>query len=165
MNLKMEKTTKMVEELTKKRKMTKEVKDKLHKRIFQNCLLAIAIMLCFGAINLVYIYTSQEVWNIVQKVSPMVFICLTVGIFELAYRKDSGKMAIVGIEWLIFSVIILYIPKIYDNLDKAFCIELSFAPIFCGIYYVAKSILLYLKTQKEYQNNLSDVKEIVKDEV
>lgn len=165
MNLKMEKTTKMVEELTKKRKMTKEVKDKLHKRIFQNCLLAIAIMLCFGAINLVYIYTSQEVWNIVQKVSPMIFICLTVGIFELAYRKDSGKMAIVGMEWLIFSVIILYIPKIYGNLDKAFCIELSFAPIFCGIYYVAKSILLYLKTQKEYQNNLSDVKEIVKDEV
>lgn len=161
----MQKTTKMVEEITEKRKMTQEVKDVLHKEIFHNCLLAIGIMLYICAINMVYIYVPQEVCKIALKIFPMIFIVLTVGIFEFAYRKCSGKITIVGIELLVFSVIILYIPKIYGNLDKAFCIELSFVPIFCGIYYIAKSILIYLKTQKQYQNNLSDVKEIVKDEV
>ena len=71
----------------------------------------------------------------------------------------------VGIELLMFSVIVLYIPQIYVNLDKLFCQVLLFTPIFCGVYYIAKSILIYIKTEKEYQNNLSDVKEIVKDEI
>ena len=65
---------------------------------------------------------------------------------------------------MIVSIIILYIPKIYINLDKKFCVKLVFIPVFCAIYYIAKSIIIYVKTEKHYQNNLSDVKEIMKEE-
>lgn len=160
----MEKTTKMVEEITEKRKMTQDVKDKLNKRIFYNCLIAIGIMLYICAINAVYIYAKQEIVTIALKVFPMIFIFLTVGTFEVAYRKDNGRVAIVGIELLVFSIIILYIPKIYTNLEKMFCANLTFIPLFCAIYYIAKSIVIYIKTEKQYQNNLSDVKEIVQEE-
>lgn len=155
----------MVEEITKKRKMTKEVKEKINQRIFCNCLVAIGIMLYICAIDVVYIYAKQEVVTIALKVFAMIFIAVTVGTFELAYRKDNGKMAVVGIELLIFSVIILYIPKIYVNVDQLLCQILLLTPLFCSIYYIAKSMMIYLKTEKEYQNNLSDVKEIVKDEI
>lgn len=155
----------MVEEITKKRKMTKEVKEKINQRIFCNCLVAIGIMLYICAIDVVYIYTKQEVVTIALKVFAMLFIAVTVGTFELAYRKDNGKMAVVGIELLIFSVIILYIPKIYVNVDQLLCQILLLTPLFCSIYYIAKSMMIYFKTEKEYQNNLSDVKEIVKDEI
>lgn len=155
----------MVEEITKKRKMTKEVKEQINQRIFCNCLVAIGIMLYICAIDVVYIYAKQEVVTIALKVFAMLFIAVTVGTFELAYRKDNGKMAVVGIELLIFSVIILYIPKIYVNVDQLLCQILLLTPLFCSIYYIAKSMMIYLKTEKEYQNNLSDVKEIVKDEI
>lgn len=161
----MEKTSKMVEEITIKRKMTKEVKDKLNKRIFYNCLVAIAMMFYLCTIDITYIYAKSEIVTIALKVFSMLAIVLTVVIFELSYRKDSGRLAIIGIEWLVFSIIILYIPKIYINLDKKFCIQLTFIPLFCAIYYIAKTILIFIKTEKHYQNNLSDVKEIRKEEV
>lgn len=160
----MEKTTKMVEEITIKRCMTKEVKAQLNKRIFYNCLIAIAMMVYIAIINVVYLYTKQEIVTIAMKIFPMVLIFVTVGIFEISYRKDNGRLAIIGIELLVFSTIILYLPKIYQNLDKTFCAQLTFIPIFCSIYYMAKTIIIYIKTEKEYQNNLSDVKKIVKDE-
>ncbi len=155
----------MVEEITKKRKMTEEVKDGLNQRIFHNCLVAIGVMLYICAIDVVYIYAKQEMISLALKVFAMFLMMLTIGVFEVSYRKESGKLAIVGIELLMFSVIVLYIPQIYVNLDKLFCQVLLFTPIFCGVYYIAKSILIYIKTEKEYQNNLSDVKEIVKDEI
>ncbi len=161
----MKKSTKMVEEITKKRKMTEEVKDGLNQRIFYNCLVAIGVMLYICAIDVVYIYAKQEMISLALKVFAMFLMMLTIGVFEVSYRKESGKLAIVGIELLMFSVIVLYIPQIYVNLDKLFCQVLLFTPIFCGVYYIAKSILIYIKTEKEYQNNLSDVKEIVKDEI
>lgn len=161
----LEKTTKMVEEITRKRKMTEEVKQKLYQRIFYNCLVAIGVMLYICAIDVVYIYAKKEIVTTVLKVFAMIFIILTVGIFEIAYRKDNGRIAIVGIELLLFSVFILYVPKIYGNLFKPICRVFMMMPIYCGIYYMAKSIVIYLQTEKEYQNNLSDVKEIVKEEV
>lgn len=154
----------MVEEITKKRKMTQMVKEQLNKRIFQNCLLAIGVMLYICMIDAVYVYVKQEMVTILLKVFPMISIFLTVGMFEMAYRKDNGKMAIVGIEFLVVSIIVLYIPFIYNHLDKKFCIQLTFIPIFIAIYYIAKSIIIYLKTEKNYQNHLSDVKEIIKEE-
>lgn len=155
----------MVEEITKKRKMTSEVIDQINQRIFYNCLVAIGVMLYICAIDVVYICAKQQMISVALKVFAMFLIVLTIGIFEFSYRKESGKMAIIGIELLIFSIIVLYIPQIYVNLDKLVCQILLFTPIFCAIYYIAKSILIYLKTEKEYQNNLSDVKEIVKDEI
>ena len=161
----MEKSTKMVEEITKKRKMTSAVKANLNKRIFYNCLVAIGMMLYIGIMNLVYLYAKSEVAEILFRVFPMIFLLITIGIFEFAYWLDSGKMAILGIECLVLSIIFLYIPKIYENLQHKLCAQLAFIPIFCAIYYVGKCILIYLKTQKDYQNSLSDVKEIVKEEI
>lgn len=160
----MEKTTKMVEEITQKRKMTTEVKEKLNKRILINCLIAIGIIIYMCAINAVYIYAKEEIVNVFEKIFPMLFIALTVGVFEFAYRKDSGKIAIIGIELLVCSVLILYIPQIYANFEKKFCVNLAFMPIFCAIYYIGKSIIIYKKTEKDYKNNLSDIKEIVKED-
>ncbi len=160
----MKKSTKMVEEITEKRKMTQTVKDNLNKTIFHNCLIAIALMLYICMIDAVYIYVQPEIVNLLFKVFPMICIGVTVVMFEIAYRKDKGSLAIVGIEFLVVSILVLYLPKIYENLDKIFCKELTFIPLFLAIYYIAKSIVIYVKTEKNYQNNLSDVKEIIKEE-
>lgn len=161
----MEKTAEMVKEITVKRQMTTEVKEKLNKRIFINFLIAITLMSYMCVIDLVYMNIANHMTEILLKVFSIVNIFVTVVIFELAYRKDSGKIAICGIELLFFSVIILYMPYIYDNLNSIFCQILIFSPVFCAIYYVIKSIVIYIKTEKHYQNNLSDIKEIRKEEI
>ena len=161
----MEKSTKMVEEITKKRKMTKEVNDKLLKEIFYNFLLSICIIVYMCIINIVYIYCNSPIYDITSKVLIMISIVFSVVVFEFAYKKDSGKFAINAIELLVFSVIILYMPKMFINLDKFYSQIFLLSPLYCSIYYVGKAIILYKKTEKHYQNNLSDVKEIRKEEV
>lgn len=161
---KLEKSEKMVEELTKRRKMTKIVQDMLHKNIFVNCLVAICVLLYISIINIIYIHTSQNTSKLILKILAMISIFFTIAIFEISYRKDSGKLAIFGIESLVLSIVVLYIPKIYENLERKFYRELLIMPLFFAIYYIAKSIIIHFKTDKEYKDNLSDVKEIVKDE-
>ena len=144
--------------------MTQEVKEELHKKIFQNCLLAIGVMLFLCLMDVIFLYAKPETLQLAFSLFPMLFIGITIVIFEVAYRKDKGSMALVGIELLVFSILLLYFPQIYANLDRKFCAQLTFLPIFCGIYYTAKNIILYAKTQKHYQNNLSDVKQIRNEE-
>lgn len=161
----MEKTKKMVEEITQKRKLTKKVVEKINKKVIGNLLIAIGIMLYICTINFTYQYLEEPMIDITSKIFPMIFIFLTVIVFEIAYRKENGAMATFGIEFLLLSIIFLYIPQIYTNLDKIYCKVLTFIPLFVAVYYVGKSILIYIKMEKEYQNNLSDVKEILKEEV
>lgn len=160
----MEKSTKMVEEITEKRKMTGEVKEKLLKNIFYNFLLAIGTMCYMCIVNLVYIYCDSQIYDITSKVLIMLAIIFSVVIFEIAYKKDSGRVAINGIEVLFFSVVVLYMPKMFTNSDKLYSKIFLLTPLYCAIYYVGKSIVVYKKTEKEYQNSLSDIKEIRKEE-
>ena len=155
----------MVEEITEKRKITNDVKGKLIKNIANNFLLAIGIICYMCIVNLVYIYSSSQIYDITEKILAMIAIFITVGIFEFAYRKDSGKFTIYGIELLFFSIVVLYMPKMFTNLDKFYSQIFLLTPLYCAIYYVAKSIVIYRKTEIEYQNSLSDVKEILKEEV
>ena len=161
----MEKTDKMVEELTEKRKMTEEVKENLIENIFYNFLLALGIMCYISIVNVVHTYLPLQIYDIISKVLSIIAILITVGIFEFAYRKDSGKYTIYGIEILFFSIVVLYMPKMFTNLDKFYSQIFLLTPLFCAIYYVAKSIVIYKKTEKEYQNSLSDVKIILKEEI
>lgn len=160
----MEKSTKMVEEITKKRKMTGEVKEDLINNIFYNFCLAIGIMIYICIVFFSYINFNEINFEFLSRFFSILAISLTVGMFEFSYRKDSGKFAIYGIEMLFFSVIVLYMPKMFTNLDKFYSQIFLLTPLYCAIYYVGKTIVLYKKTEKNYQNNLSDVKEILKEE-
>lgn len=154
----------MVEEITQKRKMTQEVKEKLKQKIWLNLCLAIGVMLYFCGMDAVYLYASSEISMVVFKILAMVAILLTVIVFEVAYRKENGSLAIIGIELLISSVIVLYMPQIYAHSNQVIGQVFLLTPLFCAVYYTGKAIVIYRKTEKSYQNHLSDVKEIVKED-
>lgn len=160
----MEKSTKMVEEITEKRKIKGEVKEKIFKNILYNFLLSIGIICYICGFICVYVYCSDNIYDIVSKVLSMFSIIITVIVFEFAYKKDSGKFAINGIELLVASIVVLYMPKMFINLDKFYSQIFLLTPLYCAIYFVAKGIIIYKKEEKIYQNSLSDVKEILKEE-
>lgn len=91
----MKNTDKMIAEITKKRRMTDIVKNKLYKRIFYNALLASGLIVYIILIDIAFIELNQETLVVAFKVFPIISILFTIMVFEMAYRKENGKIAII----------------------------------------------------------------------
>ena len=79
-------------------------------------------------------------------------------------KKDNDEISLNGIEFLvlsIFSLLIQYIPKLLKIDENTYMLAGTY--IFL-IYYGIKNIIIYTCERKKELDNLSDIKEIVKDE-
>lgn len=142
----------------------KELDEKYLKGMYLNILKAIIIVLYFFILNAAY-----EKVNIVYldkgiKLCTMIFLFIAIYMFERAYKKDDGKLAIQGIEILILSMYTLTMEHITNRFDFEFKIYSLVASYIFAIYFMLKCIILYTKGKKEEVEKLSDIKEIVKKE-
>ena len=80
-----------------------------------------------------------------------------------ACRKDSKMLTLIGIELFLCAVLSLYIPYIYLHTTAYLRNSIMILPAVLLIYYAFKSFVIYKQNQFKYRNNLSDVKEILKD--
>ena len=160
----MEKEKLMEKEIEEKRKLTKEVKDKIDNEVFYNYMIAIFIMIYMFFINFGFSNLETDIFKIYTKVLAIILICLTVVFFEISYRKDNLKFALTGIELLICSIIVIYIPYIYFHSNVIVRGIVMLDSIFFGVYYSIKNYIVYKKEAFKYQDNLSDIKELVKEE-
>lgn len=142
--------------------MKKEVNEKYLKEIYLNILKAIIIILYFFVLNLSYENVSTEHLEIGIKAFTMIFLFISIYIFERAYKKDDDNLAIQGIEILVLATYTLttdYITKKFDFNFKSYSLVAAY--IF-AIYFILKCIIIYTKGRKEISDELSDIKEIVK---
>ena len=70
-------------------------------------------MLYFYLINLGSINIAPEKLELDLKVFSVVTILITVFIFEIAYKKDSGRIAIYGIESIFISLATLFLAYLF----------------------------------------------------
>jgi hypothetical protein len=159
----LEKAKLMQLEIEEKRKLPKSVKENISTTIFQDLLVAIIIMAYFCIVNFSYYHFDGNVFEMYMKYFALGIIFLTVISFEIGYRKNSIKIAIIGTELLCCGILSLYIPYIFLHTTNALRISIMILPAFLIVYYALKSLFVYNQKKFEYQNNLSDVKEIVKD--
>ena len=160
----MEKEIQIEKELENKRKLSKEVKDYINKKVFTNLAFSILYMMLMIAINILYLNIDLSEFITGVKLFSVLSIVVTIAVFEFAYRKESVEIMFYAIELLAFSIIVMYIPYIYIYLEDKIRQIFMLTPVFFAIYYVAKSIFITIKFSLNYKNNISDVKEIVKDE-
>lgn len=73
-------------------------------------------------------------------------------------------LCIYGIEALILSILMLMSIYVYLMLNHQFTIFASITSYLFAVYYVGKSIIIYIKSKKEYIQKQNDIKEIVKQE-
>lgn len=146
----------------KKKKIPKEISQEILKKIFSNILRAVGIMFYFIILNLAYSTMRQE--RLVGDIEVFAGAFLVAGIyfFERAYKKDSGSIAITGIEFLVLSLHSLSIMHVITMLHYDFQYYLLTSSYVFSIYYVLKAIILYTKEKRDYLNSLSDIPEIVK---
>ena len=133
----------------------------IRKKIFSNILMAIGIMVYFIVINFSYIRLDEKKLINGLKLVSMLILFLSIIIFEIAYHKDSGKIAINGIEILMLAIHTLTIWNIVNKIDISFQTYILFSTYAFAIYYILKSILIYTREKRKYLKSLSDIHEIV----
>ena len=144
--------------------MESEKNNKINKELLINICIAIGIMIYYIFINLGYVNIEPEILKVDLKVFSMILLGVAIIIFEKAYKKDSGKAAIYGIEFLVLAfhtLSIIHITTIYQFYFKYYILTSSYC---FAIYYVFKDIILYTIERRRYLKSLSDIPEIVKKE-
>lgn len=154
-------TLKIEQELENKKKIPKEIKDGIDRTFFYNNIMAILVMLYFALINCSYIFLEGAAFERTMKYLAVLAIVSTVIMFELAYKKDNFKIALIGIELFMCSLLSVYIPYIYLYTNPIYKKFMMIIPIFFAIYYVAKTIAAYIFRHVKHRLNISDVKEII----
>ncbi len=132
--------------------------------VFKNLLKAIGIMIYFIVLN--FAYTRMNVERLMNDIEVFSGIFLVIGLvmLERAYKQDSGKMALSGIELLCLSMHSLSINHVIAFYQYDFRFYLLTSSYVFAIYYVLKSIIIYTREKRQYLKNMSDISEIVKEE-
>ena len=142
----------------------KDIDEKYSKKIYLNILKAIIIIFYFFLLNAAYENISSTHLETGIKILTMVFLFIAIFIFERAYKKDNDELAIQGIEILILSAYTLTTEHITSKYNIDFKVYSVVASFVFAIYFIFKSIVVYTKARKQEEENLSDIKEIVKKE-
>lgn len=149
------------QEIKSKKTVTEEQQKKMNGEVFKNIIIAIAIVLFLNCIILGFMNIESSIFIVDLKVFAISLLAVAIGIFEFAYKKDSGKAAIYGIEVLFLALCMLAFIYINIMLNSKFVIIAVLLTYAIAIYYTAKSIIVYKKMKKQYLID-SIKKEIVK---
>ena len=160
----MEKAKLMQLEIEEKRKLPQDVKEKIKTNIFHNLIAAVIILAYLAAINVIYYSFKQNDFEYYMKYFALGIIIVTVIDLELAYRKDSKKLWLIGVELLACGILSLYIPYIYLHTTAYLRNCVMLLPAVLLIYYAFKSMIIFKQNQFKHRNNLSDVKELLNDD-
>lgn len=164
-NIKNEKAndTDILEETIKERKkLPKELKDKISNLVFFNIAIFMFMMIIYLGINIIFNRFSLSNFEITMKIIQIMVCLISIAIFEFSYKKDSFKIALYGIEFTLFSIAVLYVPYMYTLNNINFLLNIIIVFI---IYYILKSIFIVVYYRNKYlKDNYSDVKEILKED-
>ena len=83
-------------------------------------------------------------------------------LLEKAYKQDSGKLAIFGIECIIISIITVALIYINIMLSANYISIVLVISYILAIYYVLKSIIIYIRERRKYFVN--GIKEMINED-
>lgn len=147
------------EKIEEKRNLPQKEIEKINQYLFHNTLVAICVIIYFIFLNLGQMNIQKTAYITDLKVFSVCILILAIILIEKAYKQDSGKIAIFGIEMIVLSL--LTVALIYINLIQPVrypYIVTSISYIF-AIYYLVKAFIIYLKMRKKYF--VDDMKEMI----
>ena len=160
-NVEMQEIEKAVkQELKAKKTIPIEEQKKMNGEVFKNIVIAIGAVIFLNFIILGFINIKPEVFIVDLKVFAVSLLVVTIAIFEYAYKKDSGKIAIYGIETLVLALCMLGFIYLDIMLNSKFVIIAILTTYVIAIYYTVKSTVIYQKMKKQYF--IDSMKEIIK---
>ena len=140
------------------------VKNILTQNLVINLTYAIITVIYFVFISTQYSKFSGINLNNYIHISSLFFLGISIIIMEISFKKSDELIFTNGIEFLAMAVFILLTQHMTKLFNYSIQVYTLAGANFIGIYYILKSAILYTKEQQNKLNNLSDIKEIVKDE-
>ncbi len=147
-------------ERKKQKTISKVRKEKIDKNILENLCFGIAFLFYFIFLNLGAMHIRPEVYLVDLKVFSLVSIAITIGTYERAYHKDSGRIAIHGIELMVLSIITLIALYIQQTYPAILTDILNAVAVLYAVYFVMKSIIVHLEMKKVALKRASDIRKI-----
>ena len=146
----------------KKKTIPKEKLTTIRKPAIQNALIGLAVIVYFGFLILGFFNIDRNFYQIDLKVFALSILFLAIIVLEKAYKQDSGRIAIMGIELIIIATISLGLIFVHlmFSANYVFIVSIIVAVIF--VYYIIKSIIMYFRERKKYFVN--DMKEMINTE-
>lgn len=153
---------KIEQEINEKTKLPDEIKNKRRKEVFVNLMIAILIILYYIFLITGSAGTIKNVRTIDFNIFSILILALAIYLFEVSYRKNSGRLAMFGIESLVVAMSTLFLPYVIFELDEVHKKYYLMISVYIAIYYVIKCIYISIKMKKEYEKQVSDINEIIK---
>ncbi len=150
---------KVIEE---KKKIPKEVREKINSKVFENMVIAAILMIYLASLNFGMNNIPTENYIMDLKVFSVMTLIITIMIFEYAYKKDIDAMWIHGIEIMAISIFTLYLIYLYSIYYANFGTLIVSVAILYLTYYAIKIVIIQRRIEKEYSESLIDIGEIVK---
>ena len=147
-------------ERIKTKTLPKEIDNIVNSIIFKNMIIAIIIMIYTYFLVMGFVNISSEKYIIDLMVFSILLLFLSIIIFEIAYKKDSGKLAINGIEVLVLAIVTFYLPYMYAYFHNDYNTIVILLGIVYAIYYSTKSIISTKLEKRKYKKTSSDIKNI-----
>jgi len=151
MNKEEEKQIENIEGILEERKqLSKKEMLKINERLFFNLAAAVVILVYFLFINYIHHHTPIEGFLRIIQLFCWGYLGITIMLFEVAYHKDSGRIALISVEFLILAIANMMLLYIQAFLPTKLCsISISIAICF-AVYYTIKSLVIYIKSKREY---------------
>ncbi len=153
---------KLSKEIEEKKKLPKEVKEKINSKVFENMIIAAIIMIYLVSLNLGMTNIPTDTYRTDLKVFSIILLIITIMIFEWGYKKDDESIWLHGVEVMVIGIITLYLISLYSiyyNTYGALILSIGIAYL---IYYAIKIVIIQKRIEKEYIKSLNDIGEIIK---
>ena len=114
------------------------------------------ILIMFGCKNI-----SPETLDMDIKIITLFILLLGIVMLEISYKKDNFKIAMHGIEVLVFgaaNLCLIYIAKLYYNNLIRF---LGYIGLTVAVYYIVKSTIISVRSIRKFKKDNNDIKDIV----
>ena len=161
---KKENIEKLAEVIENKKRIPKDELKKLNNKVFENILIAIMVMLYLYFIILGSINIATDAFLTDLKVFSILTLLLAIILFEKSFEKSNRNLCIHGIEILVLAIVTLSSIYTYSLFVDKFKLIIAISSFAFGIYYILKSIIIYIKLKKHYYKKENDIKEIIKKE-
>lgn len=140
------------------------MKKEFLKKVLINLIIALVVIIYFIIFSTQYTRLDSAILYRYTDISSLIFLVIAIIAMEVSYKKSNEYIFLSGVEIAVIAVLTLltkHVPKVINCSIEVY--TLAGANLFV-IYTLLKNAILYTKQNQDELENMSDIKDIVKDE-
>lgn len=153
---------KIEKQIEEAKKIPVELKERIMQNTYKNIMTANMIFIYVIFLNLGYKNINKNIFIKDLKVFSISLLIVSILLIEKAYKSKNKKTAVTAVEVLIIGIVTLFLQYAYFSSYKIYNYMATIMAVVFAVYYILKSVYNFLVTRRNFRNNISDIKEITK---